>query len=202
MSLDGVNNNQPGYVSLGLGEGTGKSKKAAGNLESKESLFSLAKKEQGLTADSGSISATAEGRKRLNQGDEKFKNSFEQSKLDDRIPTKASLNKLGFEQSKLMDTNGGQYYTNKNGDQIRISNFDHTDSIGDVEGGTFVDYKSKDGKIHNSISYDKFGNPVKGMLKVTNTDGTVTSYQFKYDDEGNLRVVFQATTLKEPVQWE
>jgi len=129
----------------------------------------------------GNTSAASEGKK----PDAQFKEAFEQTKLDDRIPTDSSLKRLGFTKEKYMDMNGGVYYSNKAGDSIRISNFDNINAIGTLEDGTYVDFTSKDGKIHTALSYDKHGNPVKGTMTLKGDGGLTTTYYFTYDSDGN-----------------
>lgn len=124
------------------------------------------------------------------------------SPLDDRIPNKSTLKKLGFNvpfpggkigktelksQDYLMDMNGGRTYQNKNGDTIRICEFDGVLETG-MEGATSVEYKSKDGSMRHKLYYDPDGNPMKGTMTVQNKDGSIETFEFEYDLDGNKKV--------------
>ena len=61
------------------------------------------------------ISFTPRGQKQ----DPAFEKALEQSKLDDRIPNRASLAKQGFEKESFIDMNGGNYYKNSNGEYYK-----------------------------------------------------------------------------------
>lgn len=125
-----------------------------------------------------------------------------ESKLDERVPNKAALNKLGFnvpfsakkignmefpEQPFLLDMNEGKTYQNKNGDTIRICEFDGALESG-MKGATSVEYKSKDGGMAHKVLYDPEGNPMKGSLTVTNKDGSIEQFEYEYDLDGNKHV--------------
>ncbi len=115
-----------------------------------------------------------------NQSD--FKTALSQSPLDDRIPNLTTLKKLGFgvsfkDQPYLLDMNGGKTYQNKNGDTIRICDFEQS-----------VTYESKDKKTYHEIFFDPEGNPLKGKLETKNADGSFTQYQFEYDVYGNPKL--------------
>lgn len=127
---------------------------------------------------------------------------LDKSKLDDRIPNKATLNKLGFnvpfpatkvgnielpEQEYLLDMNGGKTYQNKNGDTIRIFQFDAELATG-MTGATGVEYKSKDGNMRHQMYYDPEGNPIKGSMTVENEDGSIENFTYEYDLDGNRHV--------------
>ncbi len=116
-----------------------------------------------------------------------FKTALLQSPLDDRIPNLTTLKKLGFgvpfnhpyltggkDSPYILDMNGGKTYQNKNGDTIRICDFEQS-----------VTYESKDKKICHEIFFDPEGNPLKGTLRTKNEDGSFTNYKFDYDLDGN-----------------
>lgn len=139
--------------------------------------------------------------------DPNFERFLSKIPLDDRIPNKSSLAKLGFnvpfpgikigdkeipEQEFLLDMNGGKTYQNKNGDTIRICSFDGELALG-TKGANSVEYKSKDGNLANKVYYDPDGNPVKGSLTVKNYDGSTTSYQYEYDIDGNKKITSMIT---------
>ena len=137
-----------------------------------------------------------------NNGKAGFKHDIQQSKLDDRLPNQAWLNKNGFnvpfksggfgglkigDQPYLQDMNGGRTYQNDKGDTIRISNFEAEIATG-MNGSTQVEYNSHDGKISDTVLYDPDGNPLKGYLTVKNDDGSIVKYEYEYDINGNKQV--------------
>lgn len=111
------------------------------------------------------------------------------SPLDDRIPNKATLKKMGFESdnSGVIDMNGGKYYGNGKGATIRIAGF-HGQKIMGPQGSTCVYYKSEDNKTEHEVVYDPEGNPMKGVLTVKNEDGSIETFEFEYDLDGNKKV--------------
>lgn len=127
------------------------------------------------------ISFTPRGQKQ----DPAFEKALEQSKLDDRIPNRASLAKQGFEKESIIDMNGGNYYKNSNGDTIRVSK----DGVLAGKRAPLVEYKSADGRINHSIVYDQDGNPFSGEMKVKQNDGSVVTYNYEYDIEGNKKLL-------------
>lgn len=116
-----------------------------------------------------------------------FNEDIKQSPLDDRVPNKSTLNKMEFN-ALFRDKNGGITYQNKNGDTIRISNFEAEIATG-MEGATQVEFKSKDGKTSNTVLYDPDGNPLKGTLTVINKDGRQVKYEYEYDLNGNKNLI-------------
>jgi len=123
---------------------------------------------------------------------------LDKSKLDDRVPNKASLKKMGFEGSStgIMDMNGGEYYSNKNGDSIRVAGW-HGSMIMGPQGSTCVAYKSADGKYNHEICYDPEGNPMKGVLITENEDGSIEKFEYEYDLDGNKKVTSYQMTVRE-----
>lgn len=121
---------------------------------------------------------------------------LDKSKLDDRIPNKSTLNKLGFNvpfpgilgskpQPYLLDMNGGKTYQDKDGNTIRICQFEGELAAG-MEGATSVEYKSDD--MRHQVIYDPEGNPMKGSLTVENEDGSIEQFEYEYDLDGNKHV--------------
>ncbi|MCI1273121.1 MAG: hypothetical protein LKG27_01660 [Clostridiaceae bacterium] len=139
-----------------------------------------------------------------------FDKDISQSKLDDRIPNKSSLAKMGFGftprtvtlpggrtiTTSNLDMNGGLSYFNDKGDSIRISN----DTLEGGTGATQVDYTTKDKSIEHSIVYDKGGNPLKGYLNVRQPNGTVVKYKYEYDMNGNKNLVSCTTEYPKKMQ--
>lgn len=110
------------------------------------------------------------------------------SPLDERIPNKAALKKMGFEDNNgVMDMNGGRYYNKPGVGTIRIAGW-HGDQLMGGEGSSCVAFTSADGKLKNEIVYDPDGNPMKGILTVENEDGSIETYKFEYDIDGNKKV--------------
>jgi len=131
-----------------------------------------------------------------------FDENIKNSKLDDCVPNKSWLNKKGFnvpfkgakigrfetkDSLYIQDMNGGRTYQNKNGDTIRISEFEGEFATG-LKGSKQVEYKSKDGKTADTVIFDPDGNPLKGYLTVKKDDGTIIKYQYEYDENGNKQV--------------
>lgn len=129
--------------------------------------------------------------KRTNM-DKALDNELKDSKLDERMPNKASLAKNGFKASDLIDMNGGQWFKNDKGESVRICEFDGKAVAG---AKAMVEYNSKDGLLKHQIYYDSDGNPMKGSAYVKNDDGTTTVYNFEYDLDGN-RVVTDQSCVK------
>ncbi|MBP3821543.1 hypothetical protein J6G99_07870 [bacterium] len=115
-----------------------------------------------------------------------FEQDIQNAKLDDRIPNKVVLNKMGYKQS-YYDKNGGVTYQNNEGETIRICGFEGAFATG-LEGSTSVQYSSKDGKTKQTVIYDPAGNPLKGYLSVKHDDGSIVKYQYEYDMDGNKQV--------------
>ncbi len=111
------------------------------------------------------------------------------SPLDERIPNKATLKKMGFqsENSDIIDMNGGTYYGNGKGATIRIAGW-HGQKISGPENSTCVYYKSEDNKTEHEVVYDPEGNPMKGILTVKNEDGSIETFEFEYDLDGNKKI--------------
>ncbi|MBQ2610793.1 hypothetical protein IJF81_00205, partial [bacterium] len=141
---------------------------------------------------------------------ENFDNVIKNSPLDDRIPNKNSLKKLGYivegkekvgsleVDNVKLDMNGGKTYHDKNGNKIRICNFDGERALG-MKGATAVTYENKDGNFTNTVYYDPDGNPVKGNAYVKNDSGTVTKYEYEYDFNGN-KILKNKHTLNDTVK--
>ena len=136
------------------------------------------------------------------QAKKDFEEDIKMSKLDDCVPNKSWLAKNGFnvpfkgmkmgrietkDQPYLQDMNGGRTYQNKNGDTIRISEFEAELATG-LKGSKQVEYKTNDGKTSDTVIFDPDGNPLKGYLTVKNDDGTIVKYQYEYDENGNKTV--------------
>jgi hypothetical protein len=111
----------------------------------------------------------------------------EKSKIGDEKPTKASLKKMGFEEQPLRDMNGGVYYKNKDGDVIRIGGWDGQMLTG-PNGSSCVAFTSADGKTKQEVVFDPYGEPLKGVLEITDDMGHVDSYSYKYDLDGNKSI--------------
>lgn len=132
------------------------------------------------------------------------------SPLDERIPNKATLKKMGFnvpfggkmgkieipKQECILDMNGGKTYQNKNGDTIRISSFE-AEMATKMPGSTSVEYNSKDGTVKQSMLYDPDGNPLKGKLIVENEDGSIETFEYEYDLDGNKKVTSYNVMVKD-----
>ena len=91
----------------------------------------------------------------------------------------------------IMDMNGGRTYENANGERVRISDFDAQFV---APGGTAVQYS--DGKGSSSeVIYDKDGKPVQGRLAVKQDDGSIVTYEYKYE---NGKPVLQSNESAKP----
>lgn len=91
----------------------------------------------------------------------------------------------------IMDMNGGRTYENANGERVRISDFDAQFV---APGGTAVQYS--DGKGSSSeVIYDKDGKPVQGSLTVKQDDGSIITYEYKYE---NGKPVLQSNETAKP----
>lgn len=145
-----------------------------------------------LSNSSGTLKTTSNGQSiNFPKGDGVLEKNLEKalmdSALDDRIPNKSSLNKMGFKTSGMKDMNGGTWYKNENGDNIRIAGF-HGDMISGPEDSTTVMFRSADGNFKHEVVYDPEGNPLKGVLVVENEDGSMEQYNYDYDIDGNKHV--------------
>lgn len=109
------------------------------------------------------------------------------SPLDDRVPNKATLKKMGFTAGGAMDMNGGKYYGNGKGATIRIAGW-HGQKLMGPSDSTAVYYRSEDNKTEHEVIYDPEGNPMKGVLTVRNDDGSIETFEFEYDLDGNKKV--------------
>ncbi len=117
---------------------------------------------------------------------EKFTNLIKQSPLDDRIPNKKSLARMGYSEVKGIKA-PGEWYSDKNGNMINILRDDDFN----INGCTIVSYHGKDGLDH-SVTFDPYGNPLKGSISRTEkyTDGPIQGatsdcYDYEYDINGN-----------------
>ena len=110
------------------------------------------------------------------------------SPLDDRVPNKASLKKMGFEPSKFVDMNGANIYVNDKGDRVRV----------ETRGfGTFVDFTSKDGKVTHRLQYDSDGNPMKGTLIVEDANGSIENINYEYELDGSKNIIEHQTLVRD-----
>jgi hypothetical protein len=107
------------------------------------------------------------------------------SKIGDEKPTTASLKKMGFEKQPTVDANSGVRYTNKSGDTIRISNYYDGQKLVGPEGSSYVTFTSADGKTTQEVVFDPYGEPLYGLLEITDDMGHIDSYSYEYDLNGN-----------------
>ena len=104
----------------------------------------------------------------------KFNNLMEKSKLSNSPLKEADLLANGFKKNDLRDKNGGVYYTNpKTGEEIRLCDWEGSNS-----------YTAKDGTKYTQY-FDKSGKPAGGEVTVKNKNGGYVIYRYDNDIMGN-----------------
>ena len=103
-----------------------------------------------------------------------FNSLMRKSKLSNSFLKEADLLAKGFEKNEFMDMNGGVYYTNKKtGEEIRLCEFENSNT-----------YTAKDGTEYTQY-FDKSGKPSSGRVTAKNKYGGSVSYTYENDMYGN-----------------
>ncbi len=144
-----------------------------------------------------------------NELQEQFNNDSKKTKLGAAIPTSDTLKENGFgfhpeptvhnfggQQHQVdaygykdenglhysLDKNGGKTYVDKEGNSIRVSEFESQFAF---PGSTMVSYTKKGGNFKDEVIYGADGKAIQGKTTVIKEDGTTISYEYKYDSNGN-----------------
>ena len=151
-----------------------------------KSMLGLSNSELTIEKTKTSAKIGAEFQPKRQTSQQKLEGMLKESPLDDRVPTKKSMSKMGFKEAYI-DYTKGNVYKDEGGNSITVGNWKAGQESG-ISGATKVTFKGKNGITH-VVYYDTDGNPVKGSITKESTGVAGTTgleiYDYNYDIGGN-----------------
>lgn len=151
-----------------------------------KSMLGLSNRELTLEKTKTSAKIGTEFQPKRQASQQKLEGMLKESPLDDRVPTKKSMSKMGFKETYI-DYTKGNVYMDEDGNSITVGNWKAGQESG-INGATKVTYEGKNGITH-VVYYDTEGNPVKGSITKKSAGvagGTgFEIYDYNYDIDGN-----------------